>query len=63
MFSPYFLIILKTEEHIYKMKYYQQNKTDEDELELSEKTLKEIQRAREYIKKGKYLTLEKAKKR
>jgi len=36
---------------------------DEDELELNEKTLKEIQRAREDIKKGKYLTLEEVKKR
>ncbi len=34
---------------------------DEDELELNEKTLKEIQRAREDIKKGKYLTLEEMK--
>jgi hypothetical protein len=36
---------------------------NEDELELNEKTIKEIQRAREDIKKGKYHTLEEVKKR
>ena len=36
---------------------------DEDELELNEETLKEIKRAREDIKKGKYYTLEEVKKR
>jgi hypothetical protein len=36
---------------------------NEDELELSEKTIKEIQRARKDIKNGKYLTLEEVKKR
>ena len=36
---------------------------DEDELELNEETLKEIQIAREDIKKGKYHTLEEVKKR
>jgi len=36
---------------------------NEDELELNEKTIKDIQRAREDIKKGKYLTLDEVKKR
>jgi hypothetical protein len=36
---------------------------DEDELELNEETLKEIKRAREDIKKGKYHTLEEVKKK
>ncbi len=36
---------------------------DEDDLELNEGTLKEIKRAREDIKNGKYLTLEEVKKR
>lgn len=36
---------------------------DEDDLELNEETLKEIKRAREDIKNGKYLTLEEVKKR
>ena len=36
---------------------------DEDKLKLNEETLKEIQRAREDIKKGKCYTLEEVKKR
>ena len=34
-----------------------------DELELSKETIKEIQRAREEIKKGNFYTLEEVKKR
>jgi len=36
---------------------------NEDELELNEKIIKEIRRAREDIKKGKYYTLEEVKNR
>jgi len=36
---------------------------NEDELELNKKAIKEIQRAREDIKKDKYPTLEEVKKR
>jgi len=36
---------------------------NEDELELSEETVKEIQKAREAYKKGNFYTLDKVKKR
>ena len=36
---------------------------DEDELELSEKTIKEIQKSREEYKKGNFYTLDEVKKK
>lgn len=36
---------------------------DEDESELSEKTIKEIQKSREEYKKGNFITLDEVKKR
>lgn len=39
------------------------NNRDEDELELSEETIREIQKAREEYKKGNFYTLDEVKKR